>query len=220
MLSGVRLAAAPASAPSYVIAAAHRRAAAAPASPCYLAQHVTPSNGISAASAMSTVVLSALGASLGNRMVKEAHVKTMTSSGGRSISCTAARATGLNDFFVSFPDVDKDGKPMYPAVGAPAAVFMTRRWGLAFLSTLSMLCDFAVFFGQYHLSEEHEKCAQDVRGKHQNCGKSHSKTCTSCGGFCSKNATALLLSVTLLAPAGILFFSITTSSHVLKSTLT
>ena len=145
MLSGVRLAAAPASAPSYVIAAAHRRAAAAPANTCYLAQHVTPSNGTSSASAMSSVVLSALGASLGNRMVKEAPVKTMTSSGGRSISCTAARATGLNDFFVSFPDVDKDGKPMYPAVGAPAAVFMTRRSGLAFLSTLSMLCDFAVF---------------------------------------------------------------------------
>ena len=35
----------------------------------------------------------------------------------RGISSTAPRATGLNDFFVSFPDVDKDGKPMYPAVG-------------------------------------------------------------------------------------------------------
>lgn len=36
----------------------------------------------------------------------------------RGITSTVPRATGLNDFFVSFPDVDKDSKPMFPAVGA------------------------------------------------------------------------------------------------------
>ena len=38
--------------------------------------------------------------------------------GARSISSTRPRAAGLNDFFVSFPEVDKDGKPMFPAAGA------------------------------------------------------------------------------------------------------
>ena len=38
----------------------------------------------------------------------------------RSISATPPREKGLNDFFVSFPEIDKDGKPMFPAVGASA----------------------------------------------------------------------------------------------------
>jgi hypothetical protein len=43
---------------------------------------------------------------------------------------------------------------------------------------------------------------QDVRGRQQNCGKSHLKTCTSCGGSCSKSATASLPSATQLALEG------------------
>ena len=39
----------------------------------------------------------------------------------RSISATPPREKGLNDFFVSFPETDKDGKPMFPAVGASAS---------------------------------------------------------------------------------------------------
>jgi hypothetical protein len=38
----------------------------------------------------------------------------------RSISATPPREKGLNDFFASFPEIDKDGKPMFPAVGASA----------------------------------------------------------------------------------------------------
>ena len=41
----------------------------------------------------------------------------VSASPSRSISSSVPRATGLNDFFVSFPDIDKDGKPLYPAVG-------------------------------------------------------------------------------------------------------
>jgi len=54
----------------------------------------------------------------GAGLVRDAKQEGVGLGGTRGISSTAPRATGLNDFFVSFPDLDKDGKPMYPAVGA------------------------------------------------------------------------------------------------------
>lgn len=81
----------------------------------------------------------------------------------RGITSTVPRATGLNDFFVSFPDVDKDGKPMFPAVGS------FQRASLDFLSK----CEtphVAVF-------------EQVAHGRQKNCGRSLSMTSISSGGF-------------------------------------
>ena len=84
----------------------------------------------------------------------------------RGISSTAPRATGLNDFFVSFPDVDKDGKPMYPAVGVLRSFPLLVQCTLPFIRHASL-----------GTSE------QGAPGLQPSCDRSLSMICISSGGF-------------------------------------
>ena len=66
-------------------------------------------------------------------LVRDTKQQGMGLGGTRGISSTAPRTTGLNDFFVSFPDLDKDDKPMYPAVGARQPLALLQRLRVSLL---------------------------------------------------------------------------------------